>query len=607
MVLRGVAFEGKAIARQAVEGHGEVLGVVLVLAFVGVLGEQLGIAAERVLALQAGAQALRAALLVVVVERGGAGALLGIAVDLDPCIVGADERRQVPGTVGLLGDVVAQARAERPQVAVGVAFLAALAAAQGELALQVVVVEVAAGQRRVGPPAVFLVLHEGAGHVAVHPVVGILGAGFQLLPVETGGDPGAPGLVDAVAAAKGQVVAIAVAAGGAVLGVEVQALATAADEAAPLADVLPVLPVRLPLAAQFVLVGTQGAVGHFRQQGQLPGRRQQRIGVVGDQALAGDGRVHAVVEQQFARVGRAAVDPVGRVHGTAVAAETGADQVLVGGQAEGSRVGHAFLEQQRDVQRNDVGAGLAQLGGQLGVERAAELAGERLQGTTEGSRGQAQVGQQPDHDVARAGLLQGLHAIHQATGGLLCLDVVEDAPLEEVVAAAGDVVQRVRIGTQALAGTVHQVAIAAAQEGIVALDQRAVGRGDRVVDLVGPVAAHRPVVAVGDALLGVDRRGRGSQVARGDAELIAEQHGRGRSEDLAAAVLVGRADPVGETRGASGGAGRIGELPGIAEAVAEHHQRRIGRRSSLRGGGQRSQQAGRYQWLERHSDHSLTP
>ncbi len=185
--------------------------------------------------------ALRAALLVVVVERGGAGALLGIAVDLDPCIVGADERRQVPGTVGLLGDVVAQARAERPQVAVGVAFLAALAAAQGELALQVVVVEVAAGQRRVGPPAVFLVLHEGAGYVAVHPVVGILGAGFQLLPVETGGDPGAPGLVDAVAAAKGQVVAIAVAAGGAVLGVEVQALATAADEAAPLADVLPVL------------------------------------------------------------------------------------------------------------------------------------------------------------------------------------------------------------------------------------------------------------------------------------------------------------------------------------------------------------------------------
>jgi len=97
------------------------------------------------------------------------------------------------------------------------------------------------------------------------------------------------------------------------------------------------------------------------------------------------------------------------------------------------------------------------------------------------------------------------------------------------------------------------------------------------------------------------------QIYGRDAELIAEQHGRGRSEDLAAAVLVGRADPVGETRGASGGAGRIGELPGIAEAAAEHPQRRIGRRSSLRGGGQRSQQAGRYQWLERHSDHSLTP
>ncbi|MGV8726477.1 hypothetical protein, partial [Pseudomonas aeruginosa] len=62
---------------------------------------------------------------------------------------------------------------------------------------------------------------------------------------------------------------------------------------------------------------------------------------------------------------------------------------------------------------NPASFGLAQLGGQLGVERAAELAGERLQGTTEGSRGQAQVGQQQDHDVARAGLLQGLRALHQ--------------------------------------------------------------------------------------------------------------------------------------------------------------------------------------------------
>ena len=76
-------------------------------------------------------------------------------------------------------------------------------------------------------------------------------------------------------------------------------------------------------------------------------------------------------------------------------------------------------------------------------------------------------GKQPDHDVARAGLLQGLH-IHQS-GPAACWawTSLEDAPLEEVVAAAGDVVQRVPDRHPGPGGTVHQVAIAAAQ-GIVA-------------------------------------------------------------------------------------------------------------------------------------------
>ncbi|MCY1502087.1 hypothetical protein D9M68_361790 [compost metagenome] len=577
VILRGETLEGEAVAGQAVEGQGQVLGVVLVLALMGVLGEHLGRAAEGVLALEAGAQALGVALLVVVVERSGAGTILGIAVDLHPRVVGADERRQVPGAVGLLGDVVAQACAECPQVAVGVALLAARTAAQGELALQVVVVEVAAGQRGIGPPAVLLVLDEGGGQVTVQVVVGVLGAGFQFLLVEAGRDAGAPGVVDPVAAAEGEVVAIAVATGRAVLGVEVQVLAAAGDEAAPLADVLPVLPVRLPLVAQFVLVGTQGAMSHFRQQGHFPRRRQQGVGVVGNQQLAGDGRVHAVVEQQLGRVRRGAVDPVGGVHGAAVATEAGADQVLVGGQAEGAGIGQALLEQQGYVQRDDIGVHLAQLRGQLGVEGATELGGEGLYRGAEGGRGQAQVGQQPDHDVAGAGLLQGLHAVDQASRRLACLDVVEDAPLEKVVAASGEVVERVRIGAQALAGAVHQIAVAAAQGSTVALDHRATRRGDRVEDLVGAVAADGPVVAVRDALLGVDRRGGRRQVAGGDAELAAQQHGRHRAEYLAAAGLEGRPDPVGEARGAAGRTARIRELPGIAEAVAEHHHGGIGR------------------------------
>ncbi|MNR06122.1 hypothetical protein D3C85_1221840 [compost metagenome] len=177
--------------------------------------------------------------------------------------------------------------------------------------------------------------------------------------------------------------------------------------------------------------------------------------------------------------------------------------------------------------------------------------------------------------------MQGLHAVDQASRRLAGLEVVEDAPLEEVVAAAGEVVERVRIGAQALAGAIHQIAVARAQGGAVALDHRAARRGDRIEYLIGTVTAYGPVVAIRDALQGVDRRSGRRQVAGGDAEPATQQHGRDRAEDFAAAVLEGRADPVGEARRAAGRAARVRELPGIAEAVAEYHHGRVGRRCRL--------------------------
>ena len=77
-----------------------------------------------------------------------------------------------------------------------------------------------------------------------------------------------------------------------------------------------------------------------------------------------------------------------------------------------------------------------------------------LQAATEEVRRQADVRQQPDHDVARPGLLQRLHAIDQTPRGGLGAGGVDHAELQEVVATAGQVVQRVGIGTPAGGGQI---------------------------------------------------------------------------------------------------------------------------------------------------------
>jgi hypothetical protein len=103
-------------------------------------------------------------------------------------VIGADEGRQVP-LAARLGDVVAESGADIPQVAVGIARFLALVDAEVEGPTDFVEVQMTAGQGQVGPPAILLVLGEGAGQVAVQLVVGIGGAGFQLLPGETGRQP----------------------------------------------------------------------------------------------------------------------------------------------------------------------------------------------------------------------------------------------------------------------------------------------------------------------------------------------------------------------------------------------------------------------------------
>ena len=238
---------------------------------------------------------------------------------------------------------------------------------------------------------------------------------------------------------------------------------------------------------------------YFGQKRQLPRRGENRIAVVGDQLLTGDGRVHGVIEQQLGRVGCRAVGAVDWVAHTVAAAVAGADQVLAGGQAELRRAGQGFLEQHGYVQGNDLGVDASKLADQRLIEHAGQLRQWPLLWRAAETRGLAQVGQQPHHDVACACLLQRLGTGGQAgtrSGGG---GRAGDQPLKEVVAATRQVVQGVRVRAQAVgqiagAFTQHRASI-----GLPGWDDCFRGGGDRVEDLLRGVAAHRPVVTVWQA------------------------------------------------------------------------------------------------------------
>ncbi|MNF71812.1 hypothetical protein D3C84_537710 [compost metagenome] len=155
-----------------------------------------------------------------------------------------------------------------------------------------------------------------------------------------------------------------------------------------------------------------------------------------------------VVEQQLVWIRRGAVDSVQRVFQATIAAVTGADQVLADGKAELLWRVDAFLKQQGHVQGNDLRTDLPQLPHQLLIEDTAQLRQWPLLCSTAECWRQTQVGQQPDHDVARSPLLQRVGAGGQAVGCSCGAGRGGDQPLKEVVTATGQVVERVRVGSQ---------------------------------------------------------------------------------------------------------------------------------------------------------------
>lgn len=78
----------------------------------------------------------------------------------------------------------------------------------------------------------------------------------------------------------------------------------------------------------------------------------------------------------------------------------------------------------------------------------SELAAEGWQRTVD--EGQAHIRQQPDHHVFGAGGLQGLYAVGQSINDSVGLRQAENATLQEIVTAAGDVIQRIRVGAKAV-------------------------------------------------------------------------------------------------------------------------------------------------------------
>ena len=265
-------------------------------------------------------------------------------------------------------------------------------------------------------------------------------------------------------------------------------------------------------------MGAQGTLGHFRKQGDFPRGREQRIRVVGDQHLAGLGRVDGVVVNQL---GRVRAGPADAIHGVPAggAAEAGLVEVLVGGKAKAAGIGEGFLEQQRNVQWDDLRIDLRQTLHQSLVEHAGQGADGPLERRAIDGRRQAQVRQHPHHDISGASLLQSLGAVGQATGCGRGLTGAEDQAVEEVIPAAGEKVQRVGVGSAARgcqvsgACTQHLPGVAIGDGGVA---------GDGIVDLLGGVAADGPVIAVCLALRGALRRGGCVQVASRHSQLAAQ-------------------------------------------------------------------------------------
>src|SRR5690606_37694559 len=119
-------------------------------------------------------------------------------------------------------------------------------------------------------------------------------ADFHFLLLQAGRQTQTPDIGEPVAATQVNAVTIAVTRRGRVRRLEVAVLTAATDETTPAAGLLPVAPVGLQLGAQQVLGRAQAAVGHFRQQADFPGCREDRERLVTEDLLHGYGRVNHI-------------------------------------------------------------------------------------------------------------------------------------------------------------------------------------------------------------------------------------------------------------------------------------------------------------------------
>jgi hypothetical protein len=257
------------------------------------------------------------------------------------------------------------------------------------------------------------------------------------------------------------------------------------------------------------LVGARAA-GDFGRVAQhlLQARAfQDRQRVLRQNLVGATGGVDAVGEH--VAVGSVGADVAGRVAGQRLRG----DLRLAGGaggvaETVSGRAGDHFLQQVEGIHRDHLQPGALQPGEQRAVVAAGQRGALRHRRGAAGAeaRGEADIGDGGDHDVARAGVLQAgddadLGRDRVADGGLRRR---AGRDREQVVGAAPQAVQRVRVGLAAVgrqvpAGLRRQRRRHAQRAGIGHADAGIAG-GVVVADLAVAVGVAVGVVVVGDVL-----------------------------------------------------------------------------------------------------------
>ncbi|MNG90737.1 hypothetical protein D3C79_496370 [compost metagenome] len=121
-------------------------------------------------------------------------------------------------------------------------------------------------------------------------------------------------------------------------------------------------------------------------------------------------------------------------------------------------------------------------------------------------------------------MLQGLGAGSQPGASGHGIGRAVDQALQEVIAAASQVIQRVGVGAQAVGQVARFITQHLPGAGAPWWDDGLGSTGDRIQDLLGGVATDCPVVAVGKAQHRIDRGGGRAKLGRAHTEPPAQDH-----------------------------------------------------------------------------------